>query len=323
MIGVTLAAPTSRASRFAWGVLGYNLLVILWGALVRATGSGAGCGAHWPLCDGEVIPRAPELTTLIEFSHRVSSGLALLLVVALVVVACRVRPAGHRARAAAVASLLLILVEAGIGAGLVLFELVANDASLARAFAMAAHLVNTFALLGALTLTAHFLAGGAPLRLRERRGAALGLLGAMVAVVLVGMSGAIAALGDTLFPARSLAEALQADLAPGAHLLIRLRLLHPVLAVATGVGLVGLAVLLPAAPEDRQGRFSGRALAGLALLQLLVGSLNVALLGPVWLQLVHLLLADLVWIALVRLGASVLGGDPVPQRVAQPIPASG
>jgi cytochrome c oxidase assembly protein subunit 15 len=129
--------PGGRAASFAWTVLGYNLLVILWGALVGAPGSGAGCGAHWPLCDGQVVPRSPQLATLIEFSHRASSGLALLLVAALVVVCFRSRPAGHPARRAAAASLVLILVEAGIGAGLVLFELVADDASLARAFAMA------------------------------------------------------------------------------------------------------------------------------------------------------------------------------------------
>jgi len=323
MRSVTPATTTSRAARFAWTVLGYNLLVILWGALVRATGSGAGCGAHWPLCDGEVLPRSPQLTTLIEFSHRASSGLALLLVVALVVVGFRARPKGDPARRAAVASLVLILVEAGIGAGLVLFELVAHDASLARAFAMAAHLVNTFALLAALTLTAHFLSGGAPLRLHGRRGAALALAGAMAAVVLVGISGAIAALGDTLFPSRSLAEAFQADLAPGAHVLLRLRLLHPALAVATGIALVALAVLFPAAPDDRLGRLSGRALAALALLQLLVGMLNVALLAPVALQLVHLLLADLVWISLIRLAASVLGGAPAGQPVPHPVAAAG
>lgn len=302
--------PPSRAARFAWAVLGYNLLVILWGAVVRATGSGAGCGAHWPLCDGEVVPRSAQLTTLIEFSHRASSGLALVAVVALVVVCFRAHPAGDPARRAAVASLVLILVEAGIGAGLVLFELVAENESMARAFAMAAHLVNTFALLAALTLTAHFASGGAPPRPGARRGATLGFLAGLVGMVVVGMSGGVAALGDTLFPARSLAEALQADLSPGAHMLIRLRVLHPALAVLTGVGLVALAAMLPPAPGDRLGRLSQRGVAALAMVQLLVGALNVALLAPVWLQIVHLLLADLLWISLVRLGASALGGEP-------------
>ena len=73
----------SRFARYGWGVLAFNLLVILWGAYVRASGSGAGCGAHWPLCNGEVIPRAPSVATLIEYSHRLTSGLALLGVLAL------------------------------------------------------------------------------------------------------------------------------------------------------------------------------------------------------------------------------------------------
>ncbi len=46
-------------SRYAWGVLLWNVLVALWGAYVRATGSGAGCGSHWPTCNGEILPRAP------------------------------------------------------------------------------------------------------------------------------------------------------------------------------------------------------------------------------------------------------------------------
>ena len=83
------ARPRSGFAAYAWAVLGFNLLVILWGAFVRATGSGAGCGSHWPLCNGEVLPRAPALATLIEFSHRLTSGVALLLVIGLVVGAWR------------------------------------------------------------------------------------------------------------------------------------------------------------------------------------------------------------------------------------------
>ncbi|HVR96418.1 MAG TPA: COX15/CtaA family protein, partial [Thermoanaerobaculia bacterium] len=140
-----------RFARYAWATLAYNVAVILWGAAVRATGSGAGCGSHWPLCNGEVLPRSPGVQTIIEFSHRVTSGLALLLVVGLVVFAFRARPRGDAARGAAVLSLLFILSEAAVGAGLVLFEMVAHNQSMARALWMAAHLINTFFLLGVLT----------------------------------------------------------------------------------------------------------------------------------------------------------------------------
>jgi len=136
--------------RFAWGVLGYNIFVILWGALVRATGSGAGCGKHWPLCNGEVIPRAQSLETLIEFSHRLTSGLALILVLILFFWARRKFEKGQFERKWSGISLVLILIEALIGAGLVLLELVADNSSVARAFALGLHLANTFFLLAML-----------------------------------------------------------------------------------------------------------------------------------------------------------------------------
>ena len=141
-------------ARFAWFVLAYNVAVILWGAYVRATGSGAGCGNHWPLCNGEVVPRAPQMATLIEFSHRFSSGLALIAIAALVIWVFRASGPGHPARLGAILSGILIVTEAAVGAGLVLFELVADNATIARAMFVAVHLLNTFLLLAALTLTA-------------------------------------------------------------------------------------------------------------------------------------------------------------------------
>ncbi len=121
-----------RFARFAWGVLAYDLAVVAWGAYVRATGSGAGCGRHWPLCNGELVPRSPRTQTLVELSHRVSSGVALVLTVALLVWAWRAFPRGHLARKGAATATVLMLMEAGIGAALVLFELVAHDASMKR-----------------------------------------------------------------------------------------------------------------------------------------------------------------------------------------------
>src|ERR1700732_3618630 len=91
-------------TRFAWAVVWYNVLVILWGALVRATGSGAGCGNHWPLCSGEVVPQTPALATLIEFTHRATSGIDVVLVAVLVVWAFRAFPRRHPARRGATLS---------------------------------------------------------------------------------------------------------------------------------------------------------------------------------------------------------------------------
>ncbi|HYG64390.1 MAG TPA: COX15/CtaA family protein, partial [Thermoanaerobaculia bacterium] len=184
-----------RFARYSWFTLAYTIAVILWGAAVRATGSGAGCGSHWPLCNGEVVPRAPGVETLIEFSHRVTSGLALLFVVGLAVAAFRSRPRGHSARRAALWSLFFMLTEAAVGAGLVLFEMVADNQSMARALWMGAHLINTFFLVAAMTLTVHFAGGGAPFRLRGQGSAGGWLALGFAGLLLSGVSGAVAALG--------------------------------------------------------------------------------------------------------------------------------
>jgi cytochrome c oxidase assembly protein subunit 15 len=297
-------------ARFAWLTLGWSVAVILWGAFVRATGSGAGCGAHWPLCNGEVIPRAPMVETMVEFTHRLTSGVALVLVFVLAAWVFRERPKGHPARGAAIASVILILVEAAVGAALVLFGLVADNDSVARALFMAGHLANTFMLLAALTLTAHWCGGDAPLRkdALRRDGWVFGL--AFLLLLVVGKSGAIAALGDTLYPAQSLLAGLAQDLSPTASVLVRLRILHPLLAVAGTLAVAfACARALQATTETPVRRWAWIA-AVLALVQMGAGLLNLILLAPVWMQIVHLLLADAVWIAMVLLAARPLALAP-------------
>jgi heme A synthase len=204
-----------------------------------------------------------------------------------------------------------MLTEAAVGAGLVLFQLVADNASMARALFMAVHLLNTFALLACLTLTAHWLSGGRAVSATGRGAVAMAFAGMALGVALVGTSGAIAALGDTLFPASTVAEALAADLSPASHLLVRLRVLHPALAIGMALVLAFTVRYIPVPAGDARGRLAARAVVWLALLQLAVGFLNVLLLAPVWMQLLHLLVADLMWIAFVLLGASALGGERV------------
>ena len=300
-----------RFARYAWGVTAWNMLTILWGATVRATGAGAGCGSHWPLCNGVVVPRAAEIETLVEFSHRLTSGLALLLVLGLVLWSRAFPPRGL-VRRAAWASLILVIVEALIGAGLVLFGWVAEDTSSARAIAVALHLVNTLLLLAALTVTAW--AAGRPQSIIVRWGGRwqLGFVAGLAAVAALGATGAITALGDTLFPARSLAEGLAADVASGSHPLIRLRVIHPVLALAAGGYVLALAGAARAC-GSRAARTGGWLMA-LVLTQWIAGAANVILLAPVGLQILHLLLADLVWIMLVVLMLEV-GEAGVPARV--------
>src|SRR5690606_230459 len=132
--------------RYAWFVTVYRLGIILRGAWVRITHSGAGCGDHWPTCNGEVIPFAPSTETMIEYIHRLTSGLSLPMVIVLIVWAFRLFPRGHRVRKATIGTLFFLLTEAAVGAGLVKFELVADNASVARAITASFHLVNTFIL---------------------------------------------------------------------------------------------------------------------------------------------------------------------------------
>jgi len=287
-------------------LLAYTVAVVLWGAYVRASLSGDGCGDHWPLCNGVAIPVDPSIKTIVELTHRVTSGLCWIWTFVMWVAALRVFSRGHATRSAAGWSLFFMTTEALVGAGLVLFRMVADNPSTARAAWMAAHLINTFLLLSALTWMAYsaWREGGARFP-RDRR--SRWMLGGAAAVVLfVGVSGAIAALGDTLFPASSLAVGLREDFSPTSHLFLRLRLWHPVIAVFGSGYLIWLAAdLLRRRPDPPVPKLA-LALGALVLIQIAVGLLNVALLAPVSMQLAHLLIADATWITLTLLALSSL-----------------
>ena len=293
---------SNRFARYAWGTLAYNLVVILWGAVVRATGSGAGCGSHWPLCNGEIIPRAASVELMIEFSHRLTSGIALISTVILVVWAYRRYTRGHIVRRAAAWAMFFMVTEALVGAGLVLLEYVAFDQSVARAYWMAAHLINTFFLLAAITLTAWWASGNKVGSWRNQGMVGGTLLLAGIALLLLSSSGAVTALGDTLTIRGGISPEDSAYVAR----LVDLRIYHPLLAFVVGA-FVALAAWVAATqrPSQQTTRLS-RALVALFVVQLLVGALNVALKAPVAMQLLHLLLADGLWILWVVLSASAL-----------------
>jgi len=309
---------------FTWGVLVYNLCVILWGAFVRATGSGAGCGSHWPLCNGQVIPHSPQIDTIIEFAHRISSGISLMLVLVLFFWAFRLFSKGSPVRLGASLSLIFILSEALVGAGLVLFEWVAGDASSGRVVSMAVHLINTFLLLAALVMTGWWAYGGDRLKFQGQGASLLFFAIGFAGIILLGISGAITALGDTLFPSPSLSEGLAQDFNPAAHFLIRLRVWHPVIAVFLGFYLLFLSGMVALFRPVRSIRLFAGCLAGLFIIQLAAGIVNLLLLAPVWMQLLHLLLADLVWISLVLLAMSYFSISeisPHVESIRNPIPA--
>ncbi len=278
------AARVARFTRYGWGVLGYNLLVILWGASVRATGSCAGC----------------------ELTHRTTSGLALAAVVLLMFWARRLFAPGSTTRRAAHAAMVLMVTEALVSAGLVLFEMVADNDSVARAYWLAAHLFNTFLLIAAIALVPWFASGHRAPKIRGGGRSVTLLACSLVGLLLLGMTGAVTALGDTLFTSATLAEGLAQDLSPTAHWLIRLRVIHPILAVLVGGMILLTAGVVSRDHPSRTTQDLGLGLAVLVAAQLIAGLMNLMLLAPVWMQLVHLLLADLLWLTLVIFGASVL-----------------
>lgn len=300
----TQKMPSTALRRFAWAVLIYFIAVILWGALVRATGSGAGCGDHWPLCNGTVLQHSPRLDTMIEFTHRVTSGISFFSALGLLIWTFMGTVRGHLARAASVMAVVFTLIEAVLGALLVKLGLTAQSQSPLRAPYLALHLTNTLLLLAALTLAAHFLS-----RMRGyTRGtirvvAPAGALVAILTVLIVGVTGSLAALGDTLFPASSIGAALSQDFSATSTWLVRWRWTHPAIAFFASVFLIWLLVR----GSRRSAHWDNRALSALVLIllaaQYLLGVVDVAMLAPVWLQVVHLLGADVLWAALVVLTA--------------------
>lgn len=305
-------------AKYVWFILGYNVLVVLWGAYVRATGSGAGCGSHWPLCNGELLPRTDTMETLIEFSHRLTSGLLGLLILGLFIWAFRAYGRGHAVRKAASWTLFFVLTEAALGAGLVKFEWVAANVSMERVYTMAFHLINTFFLLAANTLLGWFASGGAPFRPRRSGAAGWALVATLVATLVLGASGAITALGDTL----TLQLGISPDSSPIVAGLVGLRIYHPLLAFGTLL-LIGLAAYLSVqhTPTPRTRRLA-TLLVAVFVVQLLGGALNVYLKAPVWMQLVHLLLSDIIWIALVLLTASATASAAPKSTVERTTPAA-
>lgn len=281
--------------RYAWATLIVTLVVIVWGAVVRATGSGAGCGSHWPLCNGEVVPLAPAIDTVIEFVHRLTSGGVMLMALTLVLWARRVFAPGHQARRWALIAFVFMLIEAGIGAGIVLLELVGDDASVARAVYVGGHLVNTLLLVAAMVSTIWWArsASGSATPVSVWTPSARGLTCALAAMLVVAATGAVVALGDTLFPHASLAEGFAADLDPASHFLIRLRVWHPVLAALTGIGLLVLAT------RGRGIGRTGRLVIAAVVAQTLLGLVNLLLLAPLALQMAHLVMSNLLWMAVV------------------------
>lgn len=302
----TITRSTRGVYRWAWATLAFFVFVVLEGAVVRITGSGAGCGDHWPLCNGEVLPHHPRLATMIEFAHRSLTGISTAMFALLIGWTFRATRKGHPARRAAVVSGILLLTEAALGAVLVLGHYVEKNASAARVLVQGVHFTNTLLLLAATATTTVLLR---PVRMESAQGdSATPLWLALGATVLTGATGSVAALADTIFPSPSLSAAIAADFAASSPLLIRMRWIHPAASV-----LLVAACAWSAAVFIRAGqRTAARLVFANLIVQLVVGVMNVLLLAPAWIQVLHLLGADVFWITLVVLAVPVL----LPRAVA-------
>lgn len=294
---------------FAWGTLILNIFVSLWGAVVRATGSGAGCGAHWPTCDGEIVPGLQSSAQWVEYTHRLSSGLALLAVIVMLIWAFRAYGHGHLVRKGAVAAMIFMILESLVGAALVLFGWVEADDSMARVYIMGVHLTNTLLLLGSIFLTAYWSSGGKAFSFKRQGGMGwLHGIGLALGLVLV-VTGAIIALGDSLF----LQIGLTPEQSPVLAGILAIRLYHPLTSILVGVYWIVLAYYSAAARPRPSVKKASWTVIIIILLTWLAGYVNNWLHAPVTMQVIHLLLADLFWLVIVWLSAETLIRD-VPRQ---------
>jgi heme a synthase len=309
----------TRFSKYAWFVVLYTIGVIVWGAVVRATGSGAGCGNHWPICNGEILPSIAQLETAVEFIHRVTSALCGVFIIIMLVWAYR-QPHTRFTRRMAILSFVFVLIEGAIGAALVRLELTANNVSTLRAVMIALHLINTLILLAFIALTAW---GGA--QKTQPRFVNRGLATPLMFIGIVGMSimsaaGAVTALGDTLFLSGAIGQVTED---PYSHFLVQLRVIHPILAVVVSAYLFAVGGRFIQAAQKDSVRRLVYLMYGLIAFQMFIGVVNVAFLAPVAIQMLHLFLADVLWLTLVILSAEMLfETETTSVPAAQPVPVA-
>ncbi len=295
--------------KYAWGVLIYNVFVIMFGTFVRATGSGAGCGAHWPLCTGEVIPEFEAMTTRIEFTHRITSGIAFISVTVLLIWVLRTVAMSHPARKWAKWAMAFMVSESLVGALIVLMRWTGNDTSVGRAIFVALHMVNSLSLVACMTLTAFYLSRDlsepALLSAKYLTWNRLAFTIGAIALVLISSSGAVTALGDTLFPKSDIGINYN-DLSPAMHFLVQLRIVHPILSIVVG----GYVALLNWWIRRQHSHPQLDRIATIYLMlfatQCVLGTFNIVLFAPIWLQIIHTLFANLVWITFIILIATLV-----------------
>lgn len=264
-----------------------SILSILAGAFVRATGSGDGCGSTWPTCKGKIIPQLSDTSEVIEFSHRSVSGI-LLIVTLIIFIKSRSMSKGSIVRTTVNFLTFFVLFEAAIGAVIVLYEWVGLNSSLPRIIAVPIHLVNTFGLLACYAILYKVLLNNFKniKQLWDRRFVFIAFL-----FLLSGATGSITALADVLFPSASFYEGLMEDFDRTSELLTRLRILHPM--VATGLS---VALIIESRKIQKDYKIDVKFFQILVFIAVILGVLNVLSNILLLLSILHLAIADLLWI---------------------------
>tara|TARA_B100000579_G_scaffold94147_1_gene74418 strand:- start:1883 stop:2773 length:891 start_codon:yes stop_codon:yes gene_type:complete len=265
-----------------------SIVSILAGAFVRATGSGDGCGATWPTCKGRIIPALTDTSELIEFSHRSVSGL-LLIVTLIIFLKSRKFQKGSLVKSVTNYLTFFVVFEAVIGAVIVLFEWVGLNSSLPRIVAVPIHLVNTFGLLGCFAILNKILQDDLKeIKLIFNRNFIL--ISSMF--LLSGATGSITALADVLFPSASFIEGFLEDFDKTSEILTRLRILHPIISSALSVVLYVYSTRI-----DKKYGVNVKLLKTFVIIAVLLGVLNVISNIVLPLSILHLAIADFLWIS--------------------------
>jgi len=304
-----MAAPDSsrdsRISILAWTTLWLTVAVVIGGALVRATDSGAGCGESWPICGGQIIPEIGTHHTAIEISHRLMTALLGIVLVTLFQLIRRKYDKTHRLRRAVFAAGVILIVESLLGASLVVFGWVEYDASIARLIVVPIHLANTFLLVGAMTLVAFFADGGRGFRVDLSKTLDRVIAACLGIVLVIGATGALNALADTLIKSDALRPAATDEVQVTEAVLRQIRTIHPFVAIIGGLAVYMLIRFL-VGDAGKRVRSLALGVQGIIWAQFIIGLLNIALNVPLEIQLLHLFVADVLWIMVVLVSLHLL-----------------
>ena len=277
-----------KLNSYAKSGLFLSIVSILAGAFVRATGSGDGCGATWPTCKGRIIPALTDTSELIEFSHRSVSGL-LLIVTLIIFSKTRKFQKGSLVKSVTNYLTFFVIFEAVIGAVIVLFEWVGLNSSLPRIVAVPIHLVNTFGLLGCFAILNKILQDDLKeIKLIFNRNFIL----ISSLFLLSGATGSITALADVLFPSASFIEGFLEDFDKTSEVLTRLRILHPIISSALSVVLYVYSTRI-----NKKYGVNVKLLKTFVIIAVLLGVFNVISNIVLPLSILHLAIADFLWIS--------------------------